>query len=488
MLGGQVNKIVNYTWRFTGADQATRSMSLLRTAAAGASIAVVGALAAITKSAVGVASAFIEMENQFNVVFGSAAPQARAELDAFAESIGRSGNRMMGYAAAIQDTFVPLGLAREQAADLSIAAVQLATDLSSFKNLGMEETVTSITAALAGQHRSVQRLGIVIRESTLNQELMNMGIEGGYNAATEAEKAIARYNLMVAASQDAMGDATRTSGEFENQVRVLEDAWYDTRIEIGEKVIPIIQDFIPDIEALISDFGEMASEAIPRVIESLAKLAPALLEVAGFLGDMIGLLGTAADGWMRLTEEHMGYIVQAAGGGRGFEVFTETFTPMLVDAAQATAVYNEHIEHLIALKGKLLNQGVVDEEQIVVPGSGSGTQGEPEDPVKEAQKYYEEILKISGVEVMHSAEALRMAGEKREIILSSIREEEQHALRLQNILETSAANFGRSLRNGGEGMLDIAVQIGLEFAKIKLGESFASGFGGGVFSFLGGFF
>jgi hypothetical protein len=489
-FGGQVNKVVNYTWRFTDADKMQGAMQGISRAAGAAVIAIGGAMTALTISSVKAASAFVEMENQFAVVFGEAAPRARAELDLFAESIGRSSNRMMGYAAAIQDTFVPLGVARDEAAALSVQAVQLATDLSSFKNIDMEDTVTSITAALAGQHRSVQRLGIVIRESTLDQELWNMGIEGGFRAATEAEKVIARYNLMVAASSDALGDSQRTSEEFENQLRVLDDAWYDLRVEIGQEVIPIIEDLIPEVLTLMGDFKEFAVEAIPAVIENLKDLAPTILEIMGLLVRFGNVITVVAEGWQKLTRDSTAELRTFAAGMNAELESAMNWESILDDAAlegqrrTAQGIFDTLVSDFTTAIGTMDDAA---EESIVLGGGTTGggtTTDPPDDPLglsKATQALTESLQQAHQLDLENMAAKQAMSDEYSQSELV-------RAQRLNDMYMSTAYNFGRVMRNDGEGLLDLVMQIGMEFAKMQLGKSVTSGIGGLGFSFLGGFF
>ena len=509
-LGGQVNKVVDYTWQFSGASTMTARLNALKNVAVGASAAIVAGMSAVTVASVRTAGEFMELENQFNVVFGDSAVRAREELDAFAESIGRSGNRMVGYAAAIQDTFVPLGLARSEAADLSVAAVQLATDLSSFKNLDMDQTVDRITSALAGQHRAVQQLGIVINQTNLDQELMNMGISGGVQAATEAEKAIARYNIIVRSSSDAIGDAERTSGEWTNQLRSLEDQWYDVKVVVGEAVIPILQDLIPYVQTVIADFGVMAADAIPQVIQAVAAVLPTLASMATAV---IRLTGTVAD-----------FIDVASGGSgsagmeavRSISGSIDMLTQATVDGSISAAEYQNQINALMSdMSGLRLHdeqmamieaqvfasRDIVDIYQLqgadaaqaalagasgvvassgTIPdiimgggGGGGGTGGKP-DAHNNMKKLLDDTKTFTG-------EVLRAYEEKHTVIISAMREEEMSAQRIQGIFDNAAARFGRALKGDMQDVLGIAIQIGAQLAAAKLG-----GPAGTVFGFLGG--
>lgn len=465
-----------------------------------AAVAVVGAMAALTVESVKVAGAFVEMENQFNVVFGDAAPQARAELDAFAESIGRSGNKMVGYAASIQDTFVPLGLMRDQAAELSIATVQLATDISSFKNLDMDQTVDRITSALAGQHRAVQQLGIIINQTNLAQELSNMGVMGGVQAATEAEKAQARLNIMFAASSDAIGDAERTSGEWTNQLRGLEDAWYDIQLAIGQEVIPILEELLPEVKELLEDFGEMAVRTIPAVVDAMANfLFPVLRAGLKIFIELAEGIGQVAEGWNKLANtmftspllddlDAMRSSEYTAGLVSRMEPFLGSLHEMegrYIANRDALAGYTDEVGNFINELGILETvSGVLTGDDGV--GGGGGT---TEPPIVRHSRTVKENMKEASDIWFRTQEmtvqAIEAEGLKREMITEAFRVEEEQVRQINDLMTSGAADFGRALREGGEGMLQLAVKIGIEFAKIQLGKSLGGPLGLGL-SFLGG--
>jgi len=121
-------------------------------------------------------------------------------------------------------------------------------------------------------------------------------------------------------------------------------------------------------------------------------------------------------------------------------------------------------------------------------GTGTGSGAPPTEEIIKSQKIIlemEEQIKNSRIEAAQIR--LDMDMEHQRIIEETSMSEMERAQQVSNIYLNGAMAFGRSLRNGGQDMLDIAVQIGIEFAKIQFGKSL--GLLGNVgFSFLGGFF
>ena len=243
-------------------------------------------LIGIGVAAIKVASDTEEMRGKFNVVFG----QMSKDVESWASTVGKSVNRskydLMGYASTLQDTFVPMGMARDKAAQLSKKVAELGVDLASFNNEAEPETINLLTSALVGNHEAVRRFGVVITESTLKQELLTMGIKGGVRAASEQEKMMARLNLVMKSTTDAQGDAARTSGSFANQMRGLKSLLTEAGVTIGQTLIPTIKRFTDAIRSGLEWFNDLGA--------STRRLIIIFGVVVGAAGPLIAVLGGVA--------------------------------------------------------------------------------------------------------------------------------------------------------------------------------------------------
>lgn len=208
-----------------------------------AKIAVAGvavrAISQATVKMIGMASGAEEMQGKSSVVFGKFRDDVVSALDDFGNEVGRSTFALEGMASSLQDTFVPMGFARGEAAKLSVEMTKLAVDVGSFNDANEVETMRAFQSALVGNHETVRRFGVVITEATLNQELLTMGIEGGARAASNAEKVQARMNLILKGTTDAQGDAARTSTSFANELRALKANFSEFITELGMLFLPI---------------------------------------------------------------------------------------------------------------------------------------------------------------------------------------------------------------------------------------------------------
>ncbi len=247
---------------------------------------IVAAGGAMLKSA----SDAVEARSKFNAVFQDTASSVQSWSQTFGQAVNRSRFDLQAMAASVQDTFVPLGFARGEAANMSTALTELAVDVASFNNQQDSEVMRNFTSALVGNHEAVRSYGIVITEATLKAELARMGMQNLSGAALEQAKVQARLNLLYAGTQDAQGDAARTSGEFANQLRGLQANIKDLSIEMGMALLPIAKQVIGFLRDAVSGFQSLSPHTKTMTLV-FAGLAAAIGPVLVGLGAAVAAIG-----------------------------------------------------------------------------------------------------------------------------------------------------------------------------------------------------
>ncbi|WP_406660877.1 hypothetical protein V7O66_13720 [Methanolobus sp. ZRKC3] len=245
-------------------------------------VAAAAALAAMGYKAITAAGDAEEIRNKFEAVFKDTATGAEAWAETFSNTVGRSTLETLQYLSTFQDTFVPLGFDRDEASELSEQLVQLSVDLASFNNELDTDAIASLQSALVGNHETMRRYGVIITQATLDQELLNMGIAGGVQKASEMEKVQARLNIIMGSTTDAQGDAARTADSYANQMRALKGNIADVMAEAGD-------DAMDDLTDTIIEFNEWGTSG-------------GYDNITMFLGDVASLAADAAKGVAILTQ------------------------------------------------------------------------------------------------------------------------------------------------------------------------------------------
>ncbi|ANS03269.1 hypothetical protein [uncultured Mediterranean phage uvDeep-CGR2-KM18-C269] len=179
-----------------------------------------------------------ETLNKFNVVFGRSRDRALEFSETLAEGVGRSKFMLQEMLATLQDTFVPLGFARDKSADLSMALTKLAVDVASFQNKADDEVVKAFTSALVGNHEAVRAYGITITQAQLKQAALQKGIIDTEREMTSQEKVLARLVVIHGATRDAEDDALKTKESYTNQLKAFNAQLEELRIRIGDTIEP----------------------------------------------------------------------------------------------------------------------------------------------------------------------------------------------------------------------------------------------------------
>ncbi len=250
-----------------------------------------------------------EMQGKFDAVFRDLAGPVTDKLEIFAKQVGRNKFELMGFAATLQDTFVPLGFARDEAASMSTQLVKLAVDLASFNNVSEDIVVRDLQSALVGNTETLRKYGVVATIAAIKQFALNNGIWGGEAAFTAQMKAAAIMGLTIAATTDAQGDALRTAGGFANQMRALKSTLEETRTEIGQKLLPV---FTP----LVSKFLELAQDGGPKLVRLFeSDVIPALIKVRDAL---ISVIDNGFNPWILFIRNVDAQLVEFVQRMRGF--------------------------------------------------------------------------------------------------------------------------------------------------------------------------
>jgi len=226
-----------------------------------------------------------EMQSKSSVVFGQFVDDVRQELDEFATVVGRSRFELEGMAASIQDTFVPLGIARGEAAKLSTELTRLAVDVGAFNNVADAEVMRAFQSAIVGNHETVRQFGIIITQASLQAELFNIGINKNIKDATEQEKVMARLSIITKGTGDAHGTAAREAESYAGQSRALDAALSDLGVTAGQILAPGMS----TLQSVFIAAAEGANDLL-EVLNKPGGLANAIREIAedtGVFGDLL---------------------------------------------------------------------------------------------------------------------------------------------------------------------------------------------------------
>lgn len=190
---------------------------------------------------VSIASEVEEMENKFNVVFGSLGEQVDQWAQEYADAIGRNKNSIKTYLADQQNLLVGFGMTREAGAELSKEMTSLALDLASFGNINEDVAVNAMTKAVMGESEAAKTLGAVLNDTTREQAMLQLGLTGSYNSLDQLTKMQVNYQAILSQSPDAIGDCQRSLGSYASTMKQFQAKLLEVKQIIGQFFMPVFQ-------------------------------------------------------------------------------------------------------------------------------------------------------------------------------------------------------------------------------------------------------
>jgi len=225
----------------------TAAIKVAAVGAAGITAALVGGIKLVS-----LASDLEEMESKFDAVFKEEASAANAFATNLANGVGRAQSEIKGFMAGLQDLFVPMGFARDDARNLSQTVTQLGVDLASFNNMTDAEAIETLNAGLTGSHEVLKKFGVFVNDNTLSLKLQEMGLAKNAQSATEQAKALARLQIIMESTTDAQGDALKTSDGLANQWKRLQGQLLTLGQSIGKTLIPAAKQVVSVFQNIVS--------------------------------------------------------------------------------------------------------------------------------------------------------------------------------------------------------------------------------------------
>ena len=285
-LGGMETRLK----RFGGAMRAMGGR--LRKGLAHTGGAALGGLTAGLIASVKAASDMQETMNKFNVVFGQSAGVMSQWADETAQAFGRSKKQVRDFLASSQDLLVPMGMNEQAAMGMSKQMTALAMDIASFNNKQDGDVMRDIQAALTGSGEVMKKYGVVLTEAAVKQELLNSGLDPAN--ATAAQKGMARFNLILRGTTAAQGDVARSGGSFANQMKAIKAQASDLLVAIGERLLPVLEDWMADLSALMGllSGGGSATDDMEQSVDGLAQSLEQLSSPVEMISRVIMALGS----------------------------------------------------------------------------------------------------------------------------------------------------------------------------------------------------
>lgn len=239
------------------------------------------------------ASDLEENVNKVGVAFGEYAGKVEEWSDAATASYGLSKNQALEATALFGDMATSMGLNQEEAANMATSLAGLAGDLSSFKNIDIDQAMTALNGVFTGETESLKKLGVVMTETNLKEFAEGAGLV--YSEMSQAEKVQLRYNYVLSQTKNAQGDYANTSDGAANSIRTFQATLDNLAATLGQQVLPIITPIISKITEIITKLTQ-ADPAIMKIVTIMGLVVAAASPVLIVLGSVFSGIGSIIGG------------------------------------------------------------------------------------------------------------------------------------------------------------------------------------------------
>ncbi|OUS70303.1 hypothetical protein B1748_29145 [Paenibacillus sp. MY03] len=257
----------------------------------------IGGMITFGRTAIGLASDLQEVQNVVDVTFGAMAADVNAFADSALETFGLSELSAKRYASTMGAMLKSSGLTGASVRDLSIDMTKLAADFASFYNLNTDFAFDKIRSGIAGETEPLMQLGINMNVANMEAYALSQGITKSWQAMSQAEQVLLRYNYLLSVSKDAQGDFARNGQSWANQTRVLTEQWRIFQSVMGQGFINILTPVVRWLNVLIQKMQIAAQyfRALTEVLFGAQATAAAGATAATNAANAMGGIGEQAD-------------------------------------------------------------------------------------------------------------------------------------------------------------------------------------------------
>ena len=203
---------------------------------------------------------------KFDVVFGDMAEETRAWVDEFREGVPLSRREIVQSAAAMQDLLVPMGVARDEATEMTKEWMNLAAALSAFNDVPVDHALEAIRSGIAGQSRPLREFGIDVRETALQQRALEMGLIAAGEQMNDQVRQQALLAQAYANSKDAVDGYEDQLGTTLMVQQEMNATWKDTLATIGQDLQPMYTSLMGSVTDLLRSFNELDDSQRQNII------------------------------------------------------------------------------------------------------------------------------------------------------------------------------------------------------------------------------
>lgn len=222
------------------------------------SIMSVRALYNFGKDCTELGSDLAEVQNVVDVTFSTMNEKVNQFAKDAKTSFGLSETMAKKYAGTLGSMASGFDFSEKQAYEMATTLTGLIGDVASFRNIDQDVAFTKLKAVFSGETEGLKDLGVVMTQTALDQYALSNGFGKTTSQMTEQEKVLLRYQFVLDQLKNDIGDYSRTSNSWANQIRNLSLSIDTLKANIGQGLINVLNNALPYINKFIDNLNVLA--------------------------------------------------------------------------------------------------------------------------------------------------------------------------------------------------------------------------------------
>lgn len=220
------------------------------------------------KDAIDISSSLTEVENVVRTTFGNYEKLIQDFSKTSIQDFGMSELTAKQVASRFQAMGTAMGFSQGKMAEMSLELTKLTADMASFYDMEQSDVARNLQAVFTGETEPLRKYGLDLTQATLKEWAMKQGLDADISSMTQAEKAMLRYQYVMANTAAAQGDFARTADTWHNQITVLKQSFEQLASIIGGALINAFKPFVKTLNAVMQkviSFATTVTDALGAI-------------------------------------------------------------------------------------------------------------------------------------------------------------------------------------------------------------------------------
>lgn len=284
------------------------------------------------RDAIDISSSLTEVENVVRQTFGRYENLINDFSKTCIDKFGMSELSAKQFASRFQAMGTALDIPQGKMADMSIRLTELTGDMASFYDVSQEDIAKSLQSVFSGTTAPMRRYGIDLTQATLKEWALKQGLDANVSSMSQAQKAMLRYQYVLAHTANITGDFARTADTWHNQVTLLRENFKALGAVVGSGLINAFKPFLKVLNTVLQkviSFAEMVTNALGSIFGWRYEASKGA-GISGLADD----IGSASDGMDDLSDA-------AGSAGKNTGGIAKNAKKVKKEIQQATRAFDE---------------------------------------------------------------------------------------------------------------------------------------------------